>query len=136
MKPWTIKRVEQKGPTCTIACAAMILGVPFEQAEKHFHPEEMRTLSTLSNYLGDHGFSVLIKEVLWHAYPRFGFTELCKPFAPAHVLHLKQFANSTKQHVVVMDQKGKIFDPAQEDFELADFYMVTGVLGIWRPQDL
>lgn len=136
MKPWNIKRVEQKGPTCTIACAAMILGVTFDQVEKHFHPDNKRTLTTLSDYLGEHGYSILIKEVLYHTFPRFGFTELCKPFASAHILHLKQFTNSEEQHVVVMDQKGKIFDPAQENLELADFYMVTGVLGIWRYEDL
>jgi hypothetical protein len=136
MKPWPIKRVEQKGPTCTIACMAMILGVEFDHVAKHFEfPEEGR-LTKIADYLGDHGYSVLIKESMYHAFPRFGFTEMCKPFAPAHVLHLKQFADQQVQHVVVMDQKGKLFDPARENCVLDDFYMLTGVLGIWRPQDL
>ena len=136
MRPWKIKRIVQQGPTCTIACAAMILGVEFEVVEKHFHPEKKRTLTTLSDYLGDHGYSILIKELLYHGHPSFEFTEMCRPFAPAHILHLKQFTDSEDQHVVVMDQKGKLFDPSQEDCQLADFYMVTGVLGVWRPEDI
>lgn len=135
MKPWIIKRVEQEGPTCTIAAMAMILGVPFAQVVRHFAVPEEAKLTTISDYLGDHGYSILIKELMFHSHPRFGFTELCRPFAPAHILHVKQFADDPIQHVIVMDQKGQLFDPAREHCELADFYMVTGVLGIWRAED-
>ena len=89
MKPWNINRVEQVGPTCTIACAAMILGVAFEVVEKHFHPENVRTLTTLSDYLGDHGYAVLIKESLYHTHPRFGFTEDVQTFCSGPCFALK-----------------------------------------------
>lgn len=136
MKPWKIKYVEQEGPTCTIACLAMILGVEFRQVERHFQFPEDGRLIRMSDYLGDHGYSILLKEALYHAFPRFGFTEMCKPFAPSHILHLKRYADQEVQHVVVMDQNGKLFDPAQKVCVLDDFYMLTRVLGIWRPEDL
>lgn len=136
MKPWVIERVEQKGPTCTIAAMAMILGVRFDQVSKHFEAPEEGTLVKVANYLGDHGYAIIIKELMFHSFPRFGFTELCKPFAPAHVLHVKQYADNPTWHVIVMDQKGKLFDPTREVCVLDDFYMLTGVLGVWRPEDL
>lgn len=138
-KPWIIRHVAQEGPTCTIAALAMIRGVSFVEVDMHIeHPSEM-TLMKCADYLGDHGYGVIIKESLYHVHPRFGRGELTTPFAPAHILHVKQYADQTVQHVVVMDGRGRLYDPARApkvNVSLNDFYMVTGVLGIWRPQDL
>lgn len=135
-KPWKIQRVEQKGPTCTIACIAMILGVGFDDVAVHFEEPEHGTLMRIADYLGDHGYSVLIKEMLYHSHPRFGRAELTTIFAPAHILHVKQFADNPVQHVLVMDGRGDLIDPSREKVGYNDFYMVTGVLGIWRPEDV
>lgn len=138
MKPWPIKLVEQKGKTCTIACLAMILGESFDKVERDFLAPEEGTLVKTADYLGNHGYSVMIKELMFHSHPSFAREEIIKPFAPAHIVHCKQFADDPVQHVVVMDQNGKVFNPAGpngRDLE-KDYFMITGVLGIWRPVDL
>lgn len=140
MAHWEIKHVEQVGKTCTIGCLAMILGRSFSDVEKLFRWPENGTLAKMANFLGDYGYSVLIKELMFHAHPNFGRHIISKPFAPAHIIHCKQFADDEVQHVVVMDQFGTIFDPARKPgetlFPLNDYYMLTGVLGIWRPEDV
>lgn len=139
MKPWKIKHVQQKGPTCTIAAMAMIRGVGFDDVAVQFCNPEEGTLNKIAGYLGDYGYSVLIKEVQYHSHPRFGHSELTTIFAPAHILHVKPYADDPTWHVVVMDQRGRLYDPAYDEkhiTSLNSFYRITGVLGIWRPEDL
>lgn len=138
-KEWVIKHVEQQGPTCTIAALAMVLGVGFDDVAVHFSNPEDMTLGKVADYLGDFGYSVLLKEMVYHGHPRFARAELTIPFAPAHILHIKINADDTAWHVVVMDGKGRLYDPAYDEkhvVSLNEFYMITGVLGIWRPEDL
>ncbi len=131
--PWKINYVEQVGPTCTVACLAMIRGVSFDEVDKDFEDSTALTLGMCADYLGDHGYNVLIKELMFHNTPRFAREIISEPFAPAHIIHCKQFAENTIQHVVVMDSKGEIFDPARlECKSVDDYYMLTGVLGIWK----
>jgi hypothetical protein len=126
MSHWKIDYVEQVGSTCTVACLAMIRGLSFED------PTAL-TLGICADYLGDHGYEVLIKEVLYHSDPKFARDVISTPFAPAHIVHCKQYAENTIQHVVVMDAKGEIFNPAaKERNSLDEYYMLTGVLGIWK----
>ena len=56
-----------------------------------------------------------------------------KPFADIHILTVQAFADSGCNHVIVMDKRGRVFDPDDaKTKDLSQYYSIVRVLGLFR----
>lgn len=135
-----IKWIEQKHKSsCSIACIAMILDFDYDfiidQFENDFDTKG-NTLELAKKYLTYNGMNCI-------ELRSFGFEEILqinqkmlRPFADIHYISIQQFIDSKTNHAVVMDNKGRIFDPGDKNrtkFTHDDLFEVSSVLGLWYP---
>lgn len=114
----------------------MITGRSYADVVKDFHNDFDKkgifTKQTIE-YLADAGFSVIKKEVVFFNEKDDGRKELLKPFAPVHIVSIKQYFDLNKTHAVVMDAKGKLICPhGMSDAELRKVYRVEEVIGLYK----
>lgn len=114
----------------------MVLGWTYAQVAKHFYcdfnktglkPEQWR------NFICEHGFSSVEKIAYSYMDICASNKRMAKPFAPVHILSVAQFADSKENHALVMDSRGKIYDPGKpEGYELLKMhYEIVRVTGFW-----
>lgn len=132
-----MKLVEQKEPYgCTVACLAMVLGATYEDVQSQFINDFTKraiSFKQVLDYLGENGFSVLHKEAKCYNDRHLFRDELFRPFAPVHIVHVRPRADMKSSHVVVMDQKGKIFCPGgHTEDEIRNAYEVTDTVGLYK----
>lgn len=129
-----IKQEESSG--CTIACIAMVLGKTYWEVRKDFvndFEKEGQNIDLVKDYLGDQGFSIISKKYSHWNHVSVARKEMLKPFAPIHVLQMSQTFDMPHSHVVVMDAKGKLFDPAGNDAKvLQKAYVFHEVIGLYK----
>lgn len=131
-----IKRILQEEPKgCVIACLAMVLGRTYasirEEWQNDFSTDGMDTPSFM-NYLGDNGFSIIHKAASHYNHKDFAREELLRPFAPVHIICTKPLFDS-QHHAMVMDAKGKIYDPAgRTEDEVKTDYAVVECIGLFK----
>lgn len=132
-----IKYVAQKyDADCGIACLAMALGLAYSRVEIDFAPftktDGMNPDAT-RNYIASQGYSVVSKTAAFYSKVKENNSRMLKPFAPVHLVRVKIFANSKMNHLVVMDSKGRVFDPSEESVKsLAEYYEIIEVIGCWK----
>lgn len=128
-----VKQEEKCG--CTIACIATVLNLTYKQVRKDFvndFENEGMKLKNVASYLADHGKQIIHKSELYYSHKDFGRAEMLKPFAPVHIVSIKQSFDHKNGHVVVMDKKGKLFCPdGLTDEEVRNSYLITDTLGIY-----
>lgn len=121
---------------CTVACIAMVLGKKYWEIRADFQSDFDRDgmeFEKVKAYLGDHGCSIISKRVAYYNDLQFCKKEMWKPFAPVHVVWMTQLFDMPHSHVVVMDAKGKIYDPAQNDIKIVkNPYAIHETIGIYR----
>jgi hypothetical protein len=132
-----IKLVRQEDPFgCAVACIAMVLGRTYESVKADWSNDFAKdgvTTNQITGYLGDAGCSVLYKNLMNWNEKDFARKEMFRPFAPAHILCIKQLYDATIYHAVVMDAKGKIYDPAgHTDKEVKSWYLLDEVIGVYK----
>ncbi len=128
------KYVRQKDSHgCAIACISMVTGIPYEKVVKSFRtnfnqdgmfPEVTRA------YVCDQGFSAI--EILAHGYNDVASTNkrMSRPFAEVHIVTVQPFADSTINHAIVMDRRGRVFDPDDpKSKDLTQYYSIIRVQG-------
>jgi hypothetical protein len=134
MKIKFVKQEDRFG--CAVACIAMATGRTYEDVSKDFAQDfNKRGLFTrqITQYLADCGFQIIYKKVDFFNDIKFGRDELLKPFAPVHIVNVKQYFDAGSGHSVVMDKKGKIFCPNEVDEEeIKNAYCIDDVIGIYR----
>ena len=87
----------------------------------------------LTDYLGDQNFSLVQKIASHWNNKDFARKEMLKPFAPAHLVKVKMFADSTLYHWVVMDYKGKLYCPLGKSDEFTrNSYWIYKVIGLFN----
>lgn len=121
---------------CGIACVAMILGKTYAEVRNDFLNDfEKKGMphSKFIDYLGDHGYSVIKKEIVFWPSTDFTHEELLKPFAPLHLVNVQPQYDAANRHSIVMDAKGKLFCPAgQSEESIRKVYMVHQTAGLWK----
>lgn len=131
-----VKQEDSKG--CAIACFAMIRGMTYAQVANQFSIDLKKhglTSQQIWMYLSDHGYSVI--EKLSHAWMDLHQqnARMVIPFAPLHWVDVKQYANSPLDHAVVMDAKGRVYDPsAEENKNLNAYYQVRSIMGLFKDE--
>jgi hypothetical protein len=133
----SITYIKQKHPSgCVIASLAMVTGQTYDKVlsdlKGHWHISGASSGvddDASFQYLSKLGYAI---RIIPHDYaPTETFTEEWppKPFAPIHICSVF----NEGFHAVVMDDKGKIYDPDdKKKKKLSDFHRVYNVVGIYK----
>lgn len=131
-----VRHVRQEQPAgCLAACCAMIAGISYREAARQFGADFDKAggdLKSARRFALDHGFGVV--EVVAHGSRdvRASNRRMLRPFADLHVLRVEPKIDSAVGHAVVMDARGRVFDPlADGRVDPAGYYFVTHVLGLF-----
>jgi hypothetical protein len=131
-----IKYVAQKHEYgCSVACMAMITGLSYDEIERAFARDFSRggLESNFSRaFICDHDFSAMV--VTPHGYSdiRASNRRVSRPFADVHFVSVRPFPDSTLNHAVVMDRRGRVFDPQTRGHrDLSPFYYINYVVGFF-----
>lgn len=119
-----------------MACIAMITGLAYDEVDKHFQTNfehEGMYAEHSRGFICDQGFSAI--EVLQHGYCglQAANKRMNRPFADVHLVSVQPFADSKINHAVVMDKRGRVYDPDRpEKRSLTEYYSIVRVTGFWR----
>ncbi len=132
-----IKKVLQEDKFgCGIACMAMVLDKEYSEVLKDFKTDfssDGITTEQLMNYLGDKGFSVLLKQITHYNDIDFARTEMLKPFADFHIISVHPYFDAEMYHFVVMDNKGKIYCPSgSSEHDVKSSYAIPCTVGLYK----
>jgi hypothetical protein len=121
---------------CTIACIATVLGRSYQDVRKDFETDftkEGLEPDVVKDYLIEQGCSIFYKEASSFIHNDFKREESLIPFAPIHILVVDIAFDADSTHMVVMDEKGKIYCPGgfTED-EILNCYAILGNMGIYK----
>lgn len=120
---------------CGLACIATVLNKPYQELKRHFHndfEENGISLEGVMDYLGDAGLSIVYKTIRNYGRIDFALHELLKPFAPIHIVRLQDKFDSSIGHLIIMDDKGKLYCPQGSSEEyLRSSYAITDIAGLY-----
>lgn len=121
---------------CAVACISMVTGIPYDKVAKDFHGdfkrEGMDAKHTLA-FVCEHGFSAI--ELVARNYSNVPATNqrMARPFAEIHIVNVQPRADSELNHAIVMDKRGRVYDPDNPDRkDLSHYYCIVRVMGFWR----
>lgn len=132
-----IKYIAQRQKSdCVIACLAMITGISYNRIIPNFWRDFNKTgleIEHAANYLMDCGFFIIIKEGRGSLNNTVLNKEMWKPFAEIHLIHVQQYLDRPQiSHAIVMDNKGKIYDPGDIEATKQTYYEVKKVVGCFK----
>jgi hypothetical protein len=120
---------------CSIACLAMVMGRTYEDVCKDFYTDFNDTgilNDVMVEYLSDFGYQTLTIELKSWSDPHFAFDILSRPYAPMHILSVKQYAESKNLHSIVMDIDGTIYNPNKNGWtDISKYYQIFLSIGVW-----
>jgi hypothetical protein len=132
-----IQYVPQKDPAgCAVACMSMVTRIPYDKVKQHFlanfdkdglHPDHTR------EFVCNEGFSAI--ETLSRGYNNLASNNkhMARPFADVHIVTVQQKVDSRLNHAIVMDRKGRIYDPENPKLkDLSHYYYIVRVTGFWK----
>lgn len=130
-----IKLIYQKNKFgCAVACLAMVSGRTYDDVVQDFindFNEDGLEIEKALDWLGDNGFSVLVKEIRCYNQKDFARAYMFKPFAEVHIVRVRNKVD-TMNHLIVMDKAGKLFCPdGTSDADLRLCYLIDMVLGLY-----
>lgn len=129
-----VKQEHEKG--CVVACIAMVLGWDYQTVAAEFRNDfNKHGISTdfAKDFLCDHGFSVIEKRGTGYIDLREHNKRMMEPFAPIHIVSVQQFVDMPKiTHAIVMDAKGRIYEPTDASSTDIIYYSVNHIMGFWR----
>lgn len=134
MKIQLVEQQDKKG--CSAACIAMILGWPYEKVTEILFTDFSKTglaHKVTREFITDHGFQAITKEVAAFHTTETSNREMLKPFAPIHLVEMKPWPDHGSWHAAVMDSKGKLYDPSGEpDKTVRKAHYISKVTGFWK----
>lgn len=130
-----IKLIYQKNKFgCGIACLAMVSKKSYDNVVQDFindFNENGLETDTVIEWLGDNGFSILVKDIRCYNEKDFARAYMFKPFAEVHIVRVRNKVD-TMNHLIVMDKKGKLFCPdGTSDEDLRHCYLIDLVIGLY-----
>lgn len=129
-----VKQDEKFG--CGIAVIATVLNKTYDEVRFDFGNDFERRgmfFHQILDYLGDFGYSIVEKKIRNWNTKDFAKKEMLRPFAPVHIVSVKQFFDGNKSHVVVMTDKGKILCPnGATDKQIRECYLVDQIAGLYK----
>ena len=132
-----IQYVAQKDPAgCAVACMSMVTGIPYDKVKQHFNANfEKDGLSPdhTREFVCDQGFSSV--EATARGYNNLAGSNkrMSRPFADVHIVTVQPKVDSRLNHAIVMDKKGRIYDPENPKIkDLSDYYYIVRVTGFWK----
>ena len=124
---------EDKG--CVIACIAMILGKTYDEVRTDFYQNFNKkgiNANRCIDYICEFGYSVVKKEkVPYHRNTKANL-EMIKPFADSHIVIIQEFFDNPVSHAIVMDSKGHLLCPENQQISLKEVYSVNTVFGFYK----
>lgn len=133
MKVRWVGQKHDKG--CVIACIAMVLGWEYDDVVTHFYNDfDKKGIGggPAKDFIIEHGYSVIDKQGTGYIHIREHNKRMMQPFAPIHVVSVKQFIDAKINHSFVMDAKGKHFDPHDKSITEVQYYSVDHIMGFWK----
>jgi hypothetical protein len=129
-----LKYVEQEQDYgCAVACIAMITGEPYAEVEKCFREDFSREAmkpEAAREYICDRNFSAVEKRHYGYADVRVMDRIMSLPFAPVHMVNVLPYINAKYGHSVVMDSRGRVYDPQHPDIrDFSRYYCIVTVTG-------
>ena len=111
----------------------MITGEDYSAVEKafkeNFDREGLKS-DAAREYICDRNFSAVEKKPFGYSDVQTCNKRMAAPFAPAHMVDVLPYINAKHAHSVVMDAKGRVYDPqypAVKDF--SEYYCIIRVTG-------
>jgi hypothetical protein len=139
MKKPKFKYIAQKHKSgCAIACIAMITGESYDNVASKFHSDldekGVDTAHTI-DYLINKNLSpvtIMLDRATIETKNQF-CKNLYKPFADIHIFRVIPWADQSDIiHAIIVDNKGKVYDPHNEAFKSLDkYYEILQIIGFW-----
>jgi hypothetical protein len=137
----TIKYVAQKHKSgCAVACMAMILDFDYDFIDSQFLQDFNKSginKDPLVEYFTFNGLGCIAKIPVGFDQILIQNKEMLKPFADIHFVSIRQAPDTKLHHAVVMDNKGRIYDPDNKDRKklTTDYaFEISYVLGLYYPR--
>jgi hypothetical protein len=119
-----------------IACIAMVLGWTYEAVVDQFHNDfDKKGMDGkfAKEFICEHRYSCVEKRGTHYGHVAEHNKRLMVPFAPIHIVTVQQFKDLPKQtHAIVMDSKGRIYDPHDVKLDSISFYEAIHIMGFWK----
>lgn len=132
-----LEQVERAG--CGIACMAMLLETTYarvvEEAPMFCGGKCGVDYLHLDHFLASRGYAVQRLERDQHFSGERRAKWPPKPWAEKHLVLVTQTRADIDSHYVVMDSKGKVYDPSDATYvpsRLSRYYRVEWVAGVWK----
>lgn len=132
-----IQYVAQKDPAgCAVACMSMVTEIPYDKVKAHFNADFNKdglSADHTREFVQDRGFSAI--EVLSRGYNNLNSSNkrMARPFAEVHILSVCPKVDSKMNHAIVMDRRGRIYDPEDpKRKDLSHYYHIVRVTGFWK----
>ncbi len=131
-----IRYVPQKHENgCAVACMAMVTGLSYEYIASRFEvnlEREGMLREHTRGFICDHGFAALEMIAYGTTDVRASNERLRRPFADVHIVSVLPKADSKMNHALVMDARGRIYDPGlPKNKSFDDYYYIVSVLGFF-----
>lgn len=131
-----IQHVAQKHDKgCVVACIAMVLGWGYDEVVTEFDNDfDKKGISAefAKDFICEHGYSVIERRGTHYLDVRSHNQRMMVPFAPVHIVTVRQYIDLPKHsHAVVMDAKGRIYDPGDKDAQTIIYYSVEHIMGFF-----
>jgi hypothetical protein len=120
---------------CLVACIAMVLGWDYDDVVNHFYNDfDKKGISGdfAKDFICEHGYSVIEKRGTGYIHIEEHNKRMMQPFAPIHIVSVKQFIDAKINHSFVMDAKGRHIDPHDKGITKVEFYEAQHVMGFWN----
>lgn len=118
---------------CAVACIAMITGESYSDVEgcfKENFDKQALSLDAARVFLCDHGYAAIEKVCYGYMDVRQSNKRMAVPFAPTHMVTVMPYINARYSHSVVMDAKGRVYDPAHPEIrDFKTYYSIVAVTG-------
>ncbi len=120
---------------CAVACISMVTGIPYDTVAARFETDfskEGIKPELSREFVCDAGFSAV--EAIAYGIETVSASNkrMARPFADIHIISVQPFIDSEVNHAVVMDKRGRIYDPDNpKRRDLSHYYYIVRVQGFF-----
>jgi hypothetical protein len=129
--------IQEDSCGCAIACMATILQKSYKEIKKDFYNNfiiEGLNSDRIVPYLAGYGLDITTHRANFYSDYSIAKKRFVKPFADAHILVIKQYADNDTTHAILMNNKGKLLCPTDGKEFIGTFLEAWELIGIWYPK--